>query len=57
MIEIIIGTFIKYAAVRSPRERAVRGFLNFVWIFYWRALHMKRIRQIMPAAKNTATQI
>ncbi len=57
MIEIIIGTFIKYAAVRSPRESAVRGFLNFVWIFFWRALLMKRIRQIMPAAKNTATQI
>lgn len=57
MIEIIIGTFIKYAAVRSPRESAVRGFLNFVWIFFWRALLMKRIMQIMPAAKNTATQI
>lgn len=57
MIEIIIGTFIKYAAVRSPRESAVRGFLNFVWIFFWRALLMKRIRQIMPATKNTATQI
>ena len=57
MIEIIIGTFIKYAAVRSPRESAVRGFLNFVWIFFWRALLIKRIRHIMPAAKNTATQI
>ena len=57
MIEIIIGTFIKYAAVRSPRESAVRGFLNFVWIFFWRALLIKRISQIMPAAKNTAMQI
>lgn len=56
MIESIIGMFMKYAAVRSPRERAVRGFLNFTGIFCLRALVLKRTRQIMPAAKNTATQ-
>lgn len=55
MIESIIGMFMKYAAVRSPRERAVRGFLNFTGIFCLCALVLKRTRQIMPAAKNTAT--